>query len=325
MKLKFFTLIMVLIVLTAVFLSCISIPLPSGESKPETSNNTSSKTSEIPNNSNPNTDNSGETSEPGTSEPATSESETSNTSKPLPASSQSIDWSKKTAAECDEYFKNSVIVGDSVMLGFKNYVGQKRATNTGFFSSLKFHVGGSYGVYNALAPVSSKSVHPLFGGEQTTIEDAVKAMGAERVFILFGLNDLGLYPAGEGPAETLENYKKLFSKIKEKNPNTEIVILSATYLYEPWDKKMVKLTSKNLRALNQLMLEYCNDNGMDYIDVATALADSKGYLRPEYCSDEECHLTNAAYDVWTNILRAYAADKLDGKYSNVSSMTSMFN
>ena len=321
MKLKILTLIIGMIVLTAVLLSCISIPLPSGtfESKGTNTSNTSppGSTSPIPTISNPIIDNSAVVSE--------SKPETSENSTPIQTISQSIDWSGKTAAQCDEYFKDSVIVGDSVMLGFKNYVGQKRATNSGFLSSAKFHVGGSYGVHNALQPVSSKSVHPLFGGDQTTIEDAVKAMGAERVFILFGLNDVGLYSEGKGPEETFEKYKQLLLKIKEKNPNTEIVILSATYLYEPYDKQMVKLTTKKLRALNQLMLDYCNKNGIDYIDVATALSDSKGYLKPVYCSDEKCHLTNAAYDVWTDILRAYAAQKLDGKYKNVSSMTAMFN
>ena len=329
MKIKFLTVLVGCIVLTAILISCVTIPLSSNPG------NDLSKSAVSTGNGNVSKDNSSkdDSSTPNGSGNESSEPEVSNdnskdtTSKdtPLPVISQSIDWSSKSAKECDDYFKNSVIVGDSVMLGFKTYVGQKRSSNTDFMSTLKFHVAGSYGVHNALSAVSSKSVHPLYEGVQTPIEDAVQKMGVERVFILFGLNDVGLYSDGSGPQQTFEKYKTLLSKIKEKSPNVEIVIISATYLYEDWDRQMVKLTSNHLRQLNQLMLEYCTANNIDYIDVATALADGKGYLQPKYCSDEECHLTYEAYDVWVNIFRAYAASKLNGNYSNVKSMTSVFS
>lgn len=320
MKIKFLTILISCVVLTAVLISCVTIPLTSGN-ETESSKPNGTDISAISNENSPGTESSDES----TNESTDNSTDTSSKDDVKPVMSQSLDWSSRTAKECDEYFKNSVIVGDSIMLGFKTYVGQKRSTNDDFMSTLKFHAGGSYGVHNALLPVSSKSVHPLFEGVQTPIEDAVQKMGVEKVFILFGLNDVGLYSDGKGPQKTFENYKILFSKIKEKSPNVEIIIISATYLYEEWDKQMVKLTSNHLRQLNQLMLEYCTANGMDYIDVATALADSKGYLQPKYCSDNECHLTYEAYDVWMDIFRAYAASKLDGNYSNVASMTAAFS
>ncbi|OGO90654.1 MAG: hypothetical protein A2Y17_02890 [Clostridiales bacterium GWF2_38_85] len=325
MKFKVLTLIIGFAVLIAVLISCVTIPLPN-----ENSNNDSQINSKAPvvstisdNSENSSTEVSSDNSKNESPDNSTLESSTDQ-SNPSVVTEQSTDWSRYTAKECDEYFKESVFVGDSVMLGYKSYIDRKRLTNSEFMSSVKFHVAGSYGAESALWPISDKSVHPMYQGEQTKIEDAVALMGVKKVFILFGLNDVGKYNNGTGPEETLKNYKTLFSRIKEKSPDVEIIIISATYLYEDWEKSLTNLTSKNLRKLNQLMLEYCNENSMDYIDVATALATDNGYLKPDYCSDNECHLYDPAYDIWTNIFRAYAASKLDSNYKNVSSMTMQF-
>ncbi|MCD8090598.1 MAG: hypothetical protein LUD81_08280 [Clostridiales bacterium] len=90
--------------------------------------------------------------------------------------------------ETDEFFKNSAFVGDSIMLGYKNYCLSK---DDGFMGNPLFLASGSFSLWQAVSPVSSDSLHPLYQGEKTLVEDAVVKSGSEKVFICLGTNDLG--------------------------------------------------------------------------------------------------------------------------------------
>lgn len=68
---------------------------------------------------------------------------------------------KKAEAEVDAYFDNAVFVGDSIMLGFRNYAMKRQDT---FLSRPQFLAAGSFSVNNALWPVDDKSVHPVYRG-----------------------------------------------------------------------------------------------------------------------------------------------------------------
>ncbi len=75
-----------------------------------------------------------------------------------------------TEEEIDAYFDGSVFVGDSVMLGFRNYAMRRQDT---FLNRIKFLAAGSLSVHNALWPVSSKSVHPVYQGEKRLLWDSL--------------------------------------------------------------------------------------------------------------------------------------------------------
>ena len=69
--------------------------------------------------------------------------------------------------EIDSFFDDSVFVGHSVMMHFKDkYVAYKRGGDSGFLGGAKFHASGSFSYHNNLAPVSADSVHPLYQGEK---------------------------------------------------------------------------------------------------------------------------------------------------------------
>ena len=69
-------------------------------------------------------------------------------------------------SEVDAFFSNSVLVGDSVMLGYRNYC--MKSTDP-FLKSLRFLASGSFSVHNALWPVNSESVHPIYQGAQRPV------------------------------------------------------------------------------------------------------------------------------------------------------------
>ena len=73
---------------------------------------------------------------------------------------------------------------------------------------------------------------------------------------------------------------------------------------------MKALTNKNLRRLNELLRDMCDEKGYGFVDIASHLVGPDGYLKPEYCSDNYVHQTNAAYVIWAQILRALAAREI---------------
>ena len=108
----------------------------------------------------------------------------------------------------------------------------------------------------------------------------------------------------------VSNYDDLIDNIKA-NADVEVYIISATYVIEGGEKG--KVTSANLRKLNEALIDYCEDEDIEFINFADALADSNGNLASEYCSDGYVHQTNAAYDMWTALLRGYAAGEYNAR------------
>lgn len=199
----------------------------------------------------------------------------------------------------DAYFADSVIVGDSIVLGYRNYC-MKSADAS--LKSMRFLAAGSFSVHNALWPVSEKSVHPLYKGKQQPVWESISMMGAKSVFLFFGMNDLGV------DDDTCKCYQEVIGHIRELNPDVDIHIISMTYTLKGQGKK--RLNNDNIRVFNEEMKALAETNGWGFIDMATPLADSEGNLAAEYCSDGFVHQTAAAYEIWTDVLRKYVGEKI---------------
>ena len=231
-----------------------------------------------------------------------SESQSGSSSGSSSSSSQQTGSSGSTAGnEVDAFFQNSVFIGDSVMMGFRNYIAKKES---GFLGGPNFLVSGSYGAANAVAPVSDTSIHPIYEGQQRQVQDSIALMGAKKVFICFGINDIALY----GVDGTVKNFGTLFERIRAKSPDVQLYILSATPMVSGSEQK--NLNNANLRKLNEALKTFAAENNAEFIDIYSAVADTDGCLKAEYCSDGFIHQTPAAYDQWVNTLWAFAATKM---------------
>lgn len=203
----------------------------------------------------------------------------------------------------DEYFKDAVFVGDSIMLGFRNYA-MKRQEDA-FLSGLQFLAAGSFSANNSLWDLGNKeSVHPVYKGEPRYVWDSISMMGCKKVFIMLGMNDLNV----TGLEGTWEKYEELLGKIEESSPGVEIHIMSMTYILH--GKEVGKLENNTIREYNDMLREMARENGLGFINIADALADENGDLAAEYCSDEFAHQNAEAYDVWVSELRSYAKEQM---------------
>lgn len=230
---------------------------------------------------------------------------------------------KLVASDVDSYFNDSMFVGNSIMLGFQKFANTQRTGSIpDFLGTSKFFVAGNFGVYhNNRTPASKKNAtNPSYQGVKYSVEDAVGVIGAKTVYINFmGLNDLALYYDPANCSRKCANdVISMIEIIKERYPDVKIVILSATYLTKATNNQP-SLNNRNLSLLNNYLLDYCNENGHDFVDIASQLTEN-GCLADGYASDGYCHIWTKGYKVWTAILRDYAARKIEGTYVNPERM-----
>ena len=214
-------------------------------------------------------------------------------------SAAALDPAQVDAGQIADYFKDSVFIGDSVMMGYRNY---SMRVNDAAVGNMKFLVAGSYGAHEALQPVGGGSLHPLYQGKQHPVWESVQLMGAKKVFIDFGLNDLAV---GD---DTVECFDTVNSYINELSPDAGINVISMTYVAAGAGKR--KLNNTNIRAFNARMQALCAERGWGFVNIADALADSNGDLAARYCSDNYVHETYEAYAVWTEVLKQFAAAEI---------------
>lgn len=219
-------------------------------------------------------------------------------SKSEQSETKSQDVTQEEQAEAErlaQYYRDSVFIGDSIMLGFRNYSAKK----TNFVHEIQFLAAGSYSAGNALKPVEGDNVHPKYKGKKYQVWDAVSMMGSKRVFILLGMNDIALL----GLEGARDAYREVIDKIVEKSPDVEITVISVTYTLKGEGTKV--LNNDNIAKYNVLLKEMAKENGWEYLDLCTPVSDGKGNLAEGYCSDGFVHLSTSAYDRWEKELIRY--------------------
>ena len=188
------------------------------------------------------------------------------------------------------FFSESAFIGDSVTLKLRNY-----NMANGALGNTTFLCQGSYSVAHAV----NNTMMLNYQGSETTPQDALKACGAKRVFILLGMNDIALH----GIDKTIENWGVLIANIRAACPGIEIYIQSGTPIY--LSGEIGSLNNANMDKYNVQLKAFAEANDCTYIDVNTPFKNSSGGLAGAYCSDEYVHFTDAACALWIQILSEY--------------------
>lgn len=198
-------------------------------------------------------------------------------------------------------FDDAVIIGDSVTLKLSLYVSNQKNKGNYPLGQAKFLCSGSLGYNNALWAVNAKdNVHPRYNGTKYRIPDGVKATGANKVFIMLGMNDFMLY----GMDGTIDAAETLIGEILQKSPDAKIYVQSVTPIIA--SKESGSKTNANVRTLNTKLRAMCNKYGWMYLDVASVMVDDNGALKSSYCGDPDTmgiHFTDAACKAWIEYLK----------------------
>ena len=204
----------------------------------------------------------------------------------------------KTGAGVDAaWFDDAVFVGDSVTLKLSYYCEDHPEA----LSDTQFFCAGSLSYTNALWPLDDPdAVHPYYQGQTYLTEDCAKVTGAKKVFIMLGMNDIGL----SGVDGAMENANTLIGNIKKNSPDVTFYIESVTPMIPSAEGDV--LNNTKIRELDERLEQFANENGYQYLDLYHALADEDGCLPLEYCGDPDgqgIHFTDEACEVWVQYLK----------------------
>lgn len=195
------------------------------------------------------------------------------------------------------WFDDAVFVGDSVTLKLSYYCDN----NPDALGNAQFFCAGSLGYTSALWDIDHENaVHPYYKGEVQLAENCAVVTGASKVFVMLGMNDVGLY----GVDGAMESAEALIGKIKKNSPDAVIYIQSVTPIL--MGKESDSLNNEKIRAFNEELKEYCDKNGYKYLDIYGLLADENGYLPAEYCGDVDAmgiHFNDVSCGMWVDYLK----------------------
>lgn len=150
-------------------------------------------------------------------------------------------------------------------------------------------LGDLYGDYSEQA--GSPLINRGISSETTAtmrerVNESVIALQPRNLVMLMGINDLN---QGVAPEEAAENIRAIIQQVKEKSPQTNIV-LQAVYptdikresFYEPLH---IFADNDKVLALNALLKQIAAEEQVRYVDLMPILADENGYLRDDYTYD----------------------------------------
>jgi lysophospholipase L1-like esterase len=132
--------------------------------------------------------------------------------------------------------------------------------------------------------------------------DEVLSARPAKIFLLIGINDM---KRGTPNATIVENIKRIVKITKAQSPGTKLYIQSIL----PINTKMLataksysRLNNALVVDLNQQISAFCVANGIIFINLHPALADSSGELKKELSLDG-LHLRASAYILWVEQLK----------------------
>lgn len=141
-----------------------------------------------------------------------------------------------------------------------------------------------------------------FGGSkasdlETHLFPLVIRLEPNRVFIYEGDNDIW---AGVEVADILASLDNIVNRLQLINPKIEIYLIGAKPSPSRWEKK------QNYAIFNQKLKEYClAKEGVEFVDTWKALTDKAGNARPELFIQDQLHLNEQGYEIWTSIFKDF--------------------
>lgn len=117
------------------------------------------------------------------------------------------------------------------------------------------------------------------------------------VLVYAGDNDLA---EGKSPQEVLRSFTSFVQTIHKELPATRIGYISI----KPSPARAALIPQ--MRETNQLILQYTShEKNLEFIDVFTAMLDSRGQPRPELFRADALHLNAEGYALWKTIIGPY--------------------
>lgn len=197
---------------------------------------------------------------------------------------------KPTKDYGDAYFNKLTLIGDSNIMNMylEKYLTGIRAW--------------------AIPCLHAESMHStdinLYGlGIKMKLLDAIEKYKPETIVLNFG----SFSTAWISEETFIEKANLLIEKIKEKSPNTKIILASIYPIRQ--GSNINDFKQEAINKCNFLILEMAHKYNLKYLDVQEALKGSDGYGNPAYVSGDMFHLTAAGHQKVKEYIRTHALEE----------------
>jgi lysophospholipase L1-like esterase len=199
------------------------------------------------------------------------------------------------------WFLPQIVLGQNP-LRFENEVERFKSIDQKY--EVVFTGSSSVRLWNSLAADFSETdlINTGFGGSQTSdlihyFNLLIAKYQPKKVFIYEGDNDIH---SGKTPQAVMKDMRKLTEMIGKELPGTKVFFISA----KPSPSRI--FMKKDYEQLNKLISDYCEENDqLEFIDVWKPMLDEKGDPKADIFIEDQLHMNEKGYDIWTNVISPY--------------------
>ncbi len=197
----------------------------------------------------------------------------------------------------DDFFNGAIFVGDSITQNLRNYAIRARLEQPTLLGDARFYASAKYGLQHA---ASTYKRFLYFEGNSYTLPELIMETGAEKVFIMLGLNNW----AGTQIERCVDFYQTAVENMRAVNPDIQIYIQSCTPVVTIG--QFSEVNNENVDAFNAALRIRCEEIGVHYVDVSTPLKDETNGLPRAYSKDNYVHMNPTGAAAWVDALYQYA-------------------
>jgi lysophospholipase L1-like esterase len=224
---------------------------------------------------------------PGNDVPATVAAPTSSVEKTAEEGTGDVPLSVSIdTSETDDYFSNALFIGDSRTQGLLLY---SNLGNAGYYAARGLTV----------EQVFKKAVVDSASGK-LTVSDALSQHAFGKVYLMFGLNELGWNSADK----FIEQYGLVIDRVKETQPDAIVYVQSIMPVSAWKSAKDPVHNNTNITRFNEMIEQLANEKNVIYLNVSEGVADGSGVL-PDEASSDGMHLNKKYCIKWEEYLRAH--------------------
>ncbi|MDR2088312.1 MAG: GDSL-type esterase/lipase family protein [Clostridiales Family XIII bacterium] len=189
-------------------------------------------------------------------------------------------------SETDDYFSDALFIGDSRTQGLLLY---SNLGNASYYAARGLTV----------EHVFEKRVVEIDGGKRT-VSDALERRAFGKVYLMFGLNELGWNSA----EKFIETYGRVIDRVRETQPDAVLYVQAIMPVSAQKSQKDPVHNNPNIDRFNEMILNLAEAKGAIYLNVGESVSDGNGVL-PEEASSDGIHLNKKYCIKWEEYLRAH--------------------